>query len=85
MSQEALEALCADRSMPVEPLFRATFVYLFTATLVIISLLLFRYLLTTGTLKAKSLLTNSLQQWKTPSLAAERSRGRGLGRLASYQ
>ena len=29
MLHSALDALCADRSMPVEPLFQATFVYLF--------------------------------------------------------
>ena len=69
--------------MPVEPLLQTAFAYLFLATLVIISLLLFRYLLTA--LKAKGLLTNSLQQWKAPSLAAKRSRGKGLGRLTSYQ
>ena len=32
--------------MPVEPLLQTAFAYLFLATLVIISLLLFRYLLT---------------------------------------
>ena len=68
--------------MPLEPLFQTTFVYICIATLVIVSLLLFRYLLTT--LKAKSFLTNCLQQWKALSLAAKRSRGKGLGRLTSY-
>ena len=83
MSHQALEVLCVDRGMPVEPLFQTTFVYLFLAALVIISLLLFRYLLTA--LKSKGLLTNRLQQWKAPSLAAKRSRGKGLGWLTSYQ
>ena len=36
MLHSALDALCVDRSMPVEPLFQTTFVYLILATLVII-------------------------------------------------
>ena len=36
MLHSALDALCVDRSMPVEPLFQTAFVYLILATLVII-------------------------------------------------
>ena len=71
----ALDALCVDRSMPVEPLFQATFVYLFFSYFSFLSFPLFKRVVVSQ---------NIANQWKATSLATKRSRGTGLGRLTDY-